>query len=115
MCLLRCRIATVPATVPATGSVKIETDTNDSSITDGGMAVYTGACGGLSLYACNDSGNTDSLEDFERINVYGRTPGEVLYVRVWSYDDIETGTFNICAEEIQQPQAPIATVSLVFV
>ena len=51
------------------------------------------------MYACNDSGNTDSTEDFERISLYGRTPGEVLYVRVWSYEN-SFGTFNICAEEI---------------
>ena len=86
-------------TVPASGNVKIETDTNDSSITDGGMAVYTGPdANTLTLLECDDRGNTDSLEDFERINVLGRTPGEVVYVRVWSFNNPQ-GSFNICALE----------------
>ncbi len=94
-------------TVPASGSIRIETDTNDNSITDGGMAVYTGAdCNNLELYECKDGGNTDSLEDFERLDLYGRTPGEVIYVRVWVFNGAETGTFNICTYEIT-PLTPV--------
>jgi hypothetical protein len=86
-------------TVPASGNVKVETDTNDSSITDGGMAVYTGPdINNLTLLECDDAGNTDSLEDFERISLLGRTPGEVVYVRVWSFNNTQ-GTFNIKAAE----------------
>ncbi|MCK0178088.1 T9SS type A sorting domain-containing protein [Flavobacteriaceae bacterium S0862] len=92
--------------VPASGSVSIITETNDSSITDGGMAVYTGSdCNNLTLYECDSDGNTNSLEYFERINVYGQTPGEVIYVRVWSYNNAQTGTFNICTFEVSTPPA----------
>lgn len=95
-------------TVPASGSVAIVTETNDSSITDPAMAVYTGLdCNNLTLYECDDDGNTASFEGFERINVYGQTPGTTIYVRVWSFRGTQTGTFNICAFEVSVP--PVAT------
>ncbi len=87
--------------VPASGDVAIETYEDDSSITDGGMAVYSGICdpNGLTLLSCDDDGGVITNEAFERIELLGQTPGDILLVRVWAFDNAEVGTFNICATE----------------
>ena len=65
------------------------------------MAVYSGTCDpdGLTFEACNDDAS-GSTTLFSRIELTGRTPGEMLYVRVWSYGNEELGTFNICGIEL---------------
>ncbi|MCF6279768.1 MAG: T9SS type A sorting domain-containing protein [Flavobacteriaceae bacterium] len=89
-------------TVPASGHFQVETYEDDLSITDGGMAIYSGNCGasGLTLLACDDDGGNITSELFELIELSVRTPGEILYIRVWSYGNDEVGTFNICAIEL---------------
>jgi Secretion system C-terminal sorting domain len=89
-------------TIPLSGDLAIETYEDDNSITDGGMAVYSGSCGpnGLVLLNCNDDGGIITSANFERIELLGQTPGEILYVRVWSFDNNQSGTFNIFAEEL---------------
>ncbi|MCF6132725.1 T9SS type A sorting domain-containing protein [Flavobacterium wongokense] len=59
------------------------------------MAIYSGTCGALTLIQCVD----DVIGLFPQINLTGRTPGEVLYIRIWPYGTSTTpsGTFNICA------------------
>lgn len=81
--------------------VAIETYEDDLSITDGGMAVYTedtpGDClQGLTEIECDDDGGIITNEAFERIELTARR-NETLYVRIWTYDNAQTGTFNICA------------------
>ena len=89
-------------TVPLSGNLAIETFEDDLSITDGGMAVYSGTCNpnGLTLLECNDGGSFIANEHFERIELLDQTPGDVLYIRIWSYNNYEVGTFNICVTEI---------------
>ncbi|MBD0832009.1 putative metal-binding motif-containing protein, partial [Aestuariibaculum sediminum] len=88
-------------TVPSSGNIVIETRESDGSITDGGLAVYTGDCdpNGLTLLKCDDDGNKglNTTLNFERIQQTNLAPGLVLYIRVWSYENKELGTFNICA------------------
>ncbi len=89
--------------MPASGGVRVETDTDNGSITDGGMAIYTGAdCNSLILYSCDDDGNTDSADYFERISV-ALPSGTTIYIRVWEYGGTGPGTFNICAYEFTPP------------
>ena len=76
-------------TAPASGSVTITT--NSGTITDGGMALYSGACGSLSQVSCND----DSNGLMPVISASSLTPGATYYVRFWKYSS-GTGTFNIC-------------------
>ena len=89
--------------MPATGTVRIETDTDDGSITDGGMAIYIGAdCNNLTLINCDDDGNFNSSDAFERIIIV-QPAGSTIYIRVWEYGGTGPGIFNICAIETTPP------------
>lgn len=74
---------------PASGTITITT--NSGSITDGGMALYSGACGSLSQVSCND----DSNGLMPVISSSSLTPGATYYIRFWKYSS-GTGTFDIC-------------------
>lgn len=82
-------------TVPASGSITVETNNNSSNITDTGMAVYSGTCGSLTLVECDDDDSGDG--NFSLISLSGRTPGEVLLVRVWEYGGGTEDTFQVSA------------------
>ncbi|MFY7740737.1 MAG: GEVED domain-containing protein [Flavobacterium sp.] len=83
-------------TVPASGSVTIETNPAAASvITDTGMAVYSGTCGALTFVECDDDDSTNG--NFSLIALTGRTPGEVLYVNVWDYSNDNFGQFLVSA------------------
>ncbi|CAM4382887.1 T9SS type A sorting domain-containing protein [Flavobacterium terrigena] len=82
--------------VPASGSITLETDTNTgTTITDTGLAVYSGACGALVLVECDDDDGTNG--NFSLVALTGRTPGELLYVRAWEYGNDTFNTFKISA------------------
>ncbi len=84
------------AVVPASGSLTFELNTNVGGITDGAGAVYSGSCGALVLVDCNDSSSA-TPNDQPLISVTGRTPGEVLYFRVWESGNDISGTFLVSA------------------
>lgn len=84
--------------------IAVETYEDDKSITDGGLAIYSedvvGNClSGLTEITCDDDSGIITTEFFERIELFGRR-NETLYVRFWSFDNAQTGTFNICATDI---------------
>ena len=82
-------------TVPDSGNLTIETiSAINSDITDTVMAVYSGDCSGLSEVDCNDDGGTGL---FSKIELNGQNPGDVLYVRVYEYENNSFGNFGICA------------------
>ncbi len=80
-------------TVPASGQIILDTQTG--GITDGGMAIYSGTCGALTLIECDDDDSGNGLMPY--INRTGLTPGSTIYIRVWEYGGDVTGTFGICA------------------
>lgn len=80
-------------TVPPSGNLII--DSNTGGITDGGMALYTGTCGALTLVACNDDGSANGL--MPMISQPGLTPGSTVWVRFWEYGNDNNGTFQLCA------------------
>ena len=80
-------------TVPASGNLTIETNSNSDVITDTAMAVYSGDCTGLTLVQCDDDSSADG--SFSMISLTGLTAGDVLYVAVWSYNNEEVGSFKI--------------------
>jgi len=99
-------------TVPASGSVTVETvpPTAGSPITDTGMSIYSGACSSLTQISCDDDSSPNGL--FSLINVTGRTPGEVLYIRVWEYGNNTTGLIAVCVttpSNCAAPTGPTAT------
>ena len=83
-------------TVPASGNVTVQTVTasTGTDVGDTGMSMYSGTCGNLVELGCDDdgAGNLKSL-----LNFTGRTPGEVLYIRVWSFGNQNSGTIAVCA------------------
>jgi len=81
------------AVVPATGRLVL--DTNTGAMTDGGMAIYSGNCGALTLIECDDDDSANGLMPF--IDRSGLTPGSTIYIRVWEYGNDSPGTFSICA------------------
>lgn len=83
--------------VPVTGELTIEITSSDVDpiITDTVMEVYTGTSGALTEIACSDDIGGGNL--LSRVELTGLTPGEVLLVRVWEWQDNFKGNFNICA------------------
>ena len=80
-------------TIPDSGSLTIETGTG--TLTDTGMAVYSGDCNGLTLVDCDDDSSLNG--NYSLVALTGRAPGEVLYVNVWDYFNDAIGTFQISA------------------
>lgn len=78
--------------VPAGGAVNI--DSNTGSMTDGGMAVYSGTCSALTLVDCDDDSSPNG--SMPSIGLTGLTPGSTIFIRFWKYGG-GTGTFSICA------------------
>ncbi|MCX7953588.1 MAG: GEVED domain-containing protein [Bacteroidales bacterium] len=80
-------------TVPSTGHVILDTD--DGTLTDGAMAIYTGTCASLTLLECDDDDSPNGL--MPMIDRSGLTPGSTLYIRFWEYGNNNNGSFGICA------------------
>ncbi|HMJ47678.1 MAG TPA: SprB repeat-containing protein, partial [Ferruginibacter sp.] len=78
--------------VPAGGAFQVDTQTG--VITDGGMAIYSGTCTGLTLISCDDDSSPNGL--MPRLNASGLTPGATIWIRVWEYGNDNNGTFGIC-------------------
>jgi hypothetical protein len=76
---------------PASGALAITT--RQGTITDGGMAVYSGNCSNLNLISCNDDGAGNMMPVIDRSDY---TPGDTLYLRFWKAWGSGTGTFDIC-------------------
>ena len=86
-------------TVPAGGGIIIDSDTG--VITDSGMAIYSGTCGGLTLIECDDDDSNNGL--MSSITRTGLTPGATIYIRFWELGNNNNGTFDICVTEPPPP------------
>ncbi|MCB0408782.1 MAG: gliding motility-associated C-terminal domain-containing protein, partial [Flavobacteriales bacterium] len=80
--------------VPASGELDIHTLSVDFA--DGAMALYSGACGALTLVECDDDGEPGDGILMPHIYATGLTPGATMYIRVWEYDNNANGQFGIC-------------------
>ena len=94
-------------TVPASGSVIINTDTESSSQTNLewafriGIAVYSGPCGGpLTKIDCQISPASEIPPGNVNLTISGRTPGETLYIRMWENSNNDNGKFYLCAYDL---------------
>lgn len=94
-------------TVPASGNITF--DMNTGVITDGGLAIYSGTCGALTLVECDDDDSANGL--MSMIALTGQTPGATLWVRVWEYGGDNNGTFSICARAVAGPGPPPTNVN----
>lgn len=81
--------------VVPSSTLTIEIQSDDDSITDTGMEVFSGSCAGtLTSIDCNDDAG---IGFFSLLDLTGLTVGETIYIRVFSYDNFEEGTFKIAA------------------
>lgn len=85
-------------TVPPSGVLTV--DMNTGTMTDSGMAFYTGTCGALTLLECDDDDSTNGFMSFITRN--NLTPGQTIFIRVWGFGGV-TGTFSICATTVSCP------------
>ncbi len=74
--------------------------TSAGSITDGGMSIYSGACGSMTELSCSDDDGPGSMPEIS----VPLTSGTTYYIRVWNYGGSGTGTFSICITN--PPPAP---------
>ncbi len=87
--------------VPATGRLIFESQ--GLGMLDGGMAIYSGGCGSLTLIACDD--NSSSYTTFmPMINQAGLISGTTIYIRFWASSSPIGGTFNLC---VYNPPIPL--------
>ena len=96
--------------VPASGNISLETITG--TVTDTGLAVYSGTCAGLTLIDCDDDSATN-VGSNSLIELIGRTPGETLYVNAWEYGNNSFGTFSVTAYDAALSAVSFDTTSFV--
>jgi Fibronectin type III domain. len=81
-------------TVPASGSLTIETDAvSGSPLTDTVLSVFADCSTTTSVACDDDTGNGN----FSKIVLTGQTPGAILLVSVWKYSTATDGAFQISA------------------
>ena len=94
-------------TVPPSGLIGINTE-ESGSLCAGAYAIYSGACGSLSLLASSCALNGPTGATSNAASVYnafaaGLPVGATVYIRYWERNGNENGTFSICAYEAQRP------------
>ncbi len=85
-------------TIPAAGNVVIDTRPGATNpMGNAAMAVYSaGSCAGpFTQIACADNGSSINA-NFPLVALTGRTPGEVVWVRVWSENNASNGSIEFC-------------------
>jgi len=85
--------------VPNCGHLNFDTQTG--TITDGGMAIYSGNCSSLTLIECDDDDSPNG--SMPMIDRPGLTPGSTVYIRFWEYGGNIQGTFGICVKDMEPP------------
>ncbi len=83
------------AIVPASGSIAV--DTKEGTITDAGMAIYSGSCSSLTLLSCDDNSSINGM--MPHIAFTGLTAGAMVWIRVWEYGNDNNGSFSICVSD----------------
>jgi len=86
------------ATIPGTGNILIDTRPGASNpMGDAAMAVYSApSCTGpFTQIACANSGSSANAL-FPQISLTGRTPGETVWIRVWSENNASSGSIEFC-------------------
>ncbi|TAH42641.1 MAG: T9SS type A sorting domain-containing protein [Bacteroidetes bacterium] len=85
-------------TVPASGNVLIDTRPGASNpMGDAAMAAYAaGGCGGpFTLISCASAGSSANAL-YPQLSLTGRTPGETIWLRVWSENNSSSGSIEFC-------------------
>lgn len=82
-------------TVPSTGNVVITTGVQAGSADNDGVmqAFSSSSCSVLNYISCND----DSVGLMPALTISGRTPGEVLYFKIYQFTAGAVALYTICA------------------
>lgn len=85
------------AIVPASGTLTIETASNDDEdFEDTALYIYTGTCSALTYVKCSADISSAQENYFSKTVLSGLTAGEEVFARVWGYDG-SAGSFKISA------------------
>ncbi len=90
-------------TVPSSGNVTIETSEPGTGLTDVVIQAYAGTCSALSSIGCDDNSGSGN---HALLTLSGRTPGEIIYIRLVDTQSDQEGPFNICAYDLSVPCHP---------
>ena len=93
-------------TVPCGG--KLVFDTQEGTMEDGVMAIYSGTCDALTLIDCNDDGSPSGGFYMPYLKADNLTPGSTVWIRIWEFNNDENGSFGLCVT-IPPPPPPAAT------
>ncbi len=77
------------AVVPASGHLRIENDDVDGN---SHFTVYTGTCGEMAVYDCQNSAGDLNIND-------AALAGETIYLRYWRYNSQRVCSFSVCLWE----------------
>ena len=88
--------------VPSSGAIAFTSE--PGTITDGGLAVYSGPCYQPQLLECDDDAANGMMPVVDRSDFI---PGDTLFIRFWKAAGNGTGTFNLCAIE-SHSDCPVA-------
>ena len=77
--------------VPSSGTITINTQA--IGMTDGGLAVYSGTCGAMTLVQCDDDSGTGLMPYMTLTTL---TPGTTIWIRFWEYGNDNNSTFGLC-------------------
>jgi hypothetical protein len=97
-------------TVPPSGLLEI--DTKAGTLTNAAMQIYTGTATGspctstMTAVVCNDNKGGTVDANMPKITISNQPAGTVLYVRIYPYNGILSGSFEICAREIPLVPGP---------
>jgi len=100
--------------VPPSGALEIQSYTeaeaefpdNEGWLYRGGMAIYSGSCGSLTLMECNLN-NGIYHPRMPGSSLSGLTPGDTIWIRFWEYMDNANGLFDICVVD-PEPGDPLS-------
>jgi hypothetical protein len=81
-------------TVPTGGWLTFETSAG--TMTNGGLAIYSGTCAAPTLIECDDNDGPGNMSEIERQDL---TPGSTVWIRHWENGGNFVGTYNICVHE----------------
>jgi len=87
--------------IPESGSLVIETGDSSAGISgfDSVVAVYGGtSCDDLTSISCDDDGAATGA--YSKVTLSNRTPGEVIYIRVYEYGNDANAPFSISAYDV---------------
>jgi len=88
--------------VPAASNGNLTIHTEELGITDAVMNVYSGTCNNLQFVSCDDDTGPGAMP---LIFLNGLTVGSTIWIRIYSYNNNQHGTFGICVTYPGPPPA----------